>query len=131
MKQLFLICALFSANVFATPVNINTADAKTLSEALAGIGMKKAEAIVAYRTKNGSFKTIDDLKRVSGIGVKTFTVNKADILLSDSQSAQITAKTTSATPEPASLKRNYSLKNKHLCVFKRLFSRFVVYLQSL
>lgn len=131
MKQLFLICALFSANVFATPVNINTADAKTLSEALAGIGMKKAEAIVAYRIKNGSFKTIDDLKRVSGIGVKTFTVNKADILLSDSQSAQITAKTTSATPESAPLTRNYALKNKHLCVFKRLFSRFVVYLQSL
>jgi competence protein ComEA len=110
MKKLFLICALFSANVFATPVNINTADAKTISEALAGIGMKKAEAIVAYRIKNGSFKTIDDLKRVSGIGVKTFTVNKADILLSDSQSDQPTAKVASVTSEPALPKSNNALK---------------------
>jgi competence protein ComEA len=50
-------------------VNINTADAKTLMT-LKGIGAKKAEVIVAYRTKNGNFATVDDLSKVKGIGEK-------------------------------------------------------------
>ncbi len=83
MKKLLLVIALFSANAFATPVNINTADAKTIAASLAGVGIKKAEAIVADRTKNGAFKSVDDLKRVSGIGDKTVATNKADILLAD------------------------------------------------
>jgi competence protein ComEA len=83
MKKLLVVLALFSAHVFATPVNVNTADAKTIASSLTGIGAKKAEAIVADRTKNGPFKSVDDLKRVSGIGEKTISANKADILLSD------------------------------------------------
>ena len=53
-----------------TPVNINTADAAAL-EAVSGIGKKKAAAIVDYRQKNGPFKTVDDLKKVTGIKDKT------------------------------------------------------------
>jgi competence protein ComEA len=106
MKKLLLIFMLFSVNVFATPVNINTADAKTMSDALAGIGMKKAEAIVADRTKNGPFKAVDDLKRVPGIGDKIVAANKADILLTDTKSAaQPAAKTALATPAPAAAKK--------------------------
>ncbi len=51
-------------------VNINTADAKTLMT-LKGIGAKKADVIIAYRTKNGNFATIDDLSKVKGIGEKS------------------------------------------------------------
>ena len=40
----------------AGPVDVNTADAKTLAKELDGVGMAKAEAIVSYREKNGPFK---------------------------------------------------------------------------
>ena len=73
----------FVTPVFAAPVNINTADAKTIAEALQGIGLKKAEAIVQYRTEHGPFKTIEELANVPGIGEKTIEKNKADILLGD------------------------------------------------
>jgi competence protein ComEA len=52
-------------------VNINTADAATIAGSLKGIGMKKAEAIVAYRKENGPYKAVDDLMSVKGIGQKT------------------------------------------------------------
>ena len=52
-------------------VNINTADAKQLTT-LPGIGDALAKRIVDYRTKNGSFASIEDLKNVSGIGEKKF-----------------------------------------------------------
>ena len=55
---------------WAGPVNINTADAKTLAKELDGIGPAKAQAIVDYRQKNGSFKTADDLLKVEGIGAE-------------------------------------------------------------
>ncbi len=52
-------------------ININTADISTL-EKLPGISEVKAGAIIQYRKTNGSFKTIHDITRVSGIGEKTF-----------------------------------------------------------
>ena len=82
MKKLILLLSLFAFNAIAAPVNVNTADAKTISEALSGIGMKKAEAIVKYRTDKGLFKTADDLTNVKGIGKKTVEKNKKDIMLS-------------------------------------------------
>ncbi len=54
----------------ATSVNINTADAETLSQ-LPGIGSTKAEAIIADRTANGLYETADDLTRINGIGEAT------------------------------------------------------------
>ena len=83
MKKLIVLMAIFSVNSFAAPVNINTADAQTISESLKGIGQKKAEAIVQYRKENGNFKSVDELASVSGIGPKTLEINKADILLSE------------------------------------------------
>jgi competence protein ComEA len=82
MKYLLILLTLFSFNAFAEPVNINKADAKTLSKSLKGIGMKKAQAIVRYRKKNGAFKTLDDLMNVKGIGEKTIKKNASDIGLS-------------------------------------------------
>ena len=85
MKILTLVLFVFlcSFNAIASPVNINTADAKTIGEALSGIGPKKAEAIVKYREEQGPFKTVDELVNIEGIGEKTIEKIKADVLLND------------------------------------------------
>lgn len=51
------------------PVNINTADADTLT-ALPGIGRVLAERILAYRQQNGSFRAVEEITKVEGIGEK-------------------------------------------------------------
>jgi competence protein ComEA len=53
------------------PVNLNTATQAQL-EALPGVGAKAAERILEYRQKNGSFKKVEDLMNVKGIGEKAF-----------------------------------------------------------
>jgi len=88
MKKLFAVLLLTSAGaVFAEPVNINQADAGTLSRALNGIGPKKAEAIVQYRKEHGDFKSLKELEDVKGIGAKTVQLNEKDILLTPSSPA--------------------------------------------
>jgi len=75
-------CLCFSLLASAIePVNINTADAATLSKVLTGIGHARAEAIVAYRKKNGPFKSIDDLAKVSGVGSRTVDKNRDHIVV--------------------------------------------------
>jgi competence protein ComEA len=66
---------------FAGPVDINSADAETISTELQGIGMSKAEAIVEYRKVHGPFKSIDDLALVKGVGPRTVEINRSNILL--------------------------------------------------
>ena len=58
------------------PVDINTATPQMLAEALNGVGMHKARAIVRHREEHGPFLSIDDLVQVSGIGVKTVERNR-------------------------------------------------------
>lgn len=58
-------------SVTSNLININTADAKELQE-LPGIGPVLAERIIQYRMEHGYFARPEDLKRVSGIGDKTF-----------------------------------------------------------
>ncbi|MGY6278151.1 ComEA family DNA-binding protein [Methylomonas sp. MgM2] len=82
MKTVLLMFALCPLMALAAPVNVNQADAETISEALTGIGSKKAEAIVKYREEHGHFQTLDDLKKVNGIGDKTIQQNEKDILFS-------------------------------------------------
>ena len=64
---------------WAGPVNINTADAKTLAKELDGIGPAKAQAIVEYRQKNGTFRSAEDLLKVEGIGPKVLEQNRDNI----------------------------------------------------
>jgi competence protein ComEA len=63
-----------------SPININQATVKELS-ALPGIAKKKAEAIIAYREKNGKFSAIEDIKKVEGIGKDIFEKIKDHIVL--------------------------------------------------
>ena len=59
-------------------VNINNASVDELKN-LTGIGEKKAKDIIDYREKNGSFNSIEDIMKVSGIGESSFAQIKEDI----------------------------------------------------
>jgi competence protein ComEA len=83
MKKLLATVLAFFATVsiaFAA-VNINTASQAEL-EKLNGIGPVKAKAIIDYRTKNGPFKTFEDVDKVPGIGQGTMDKIKKDVSLS-------------------------------------------------
>ena len=60
------------------PININRATARQL-DALDGIGPVIAARIVEYRKVNGSFLSIDDLQKVSGIGAAKFAQIKSKV----------------------------------------------------
>jgi len=62
-------------------VNINTATAVEF-EALPGIGKATANRIVEYRQKNGSFKKVEELMNVQGIGEKSFLKLRAQLTVS-------------------------------------------------
>jgi competence protein ComEA len=74
-----LIVALMPALAWAGPVDINTADAATIAKELQGIGLSRAQAIVAYREKNGAFRSVDELRKIKGIGQKVLERNRANI----------------------------------------------------
>lgn len=67
-----------TSNIPSGKVNINKADAETL-QALEGIGEAKAKAIIEYRSKNGDFKSVEDIKNVSGIGDSVYEKIKDNI----------------------------------------------------
>lgn len=62
-------------------VNINTADAAAIDQAMLNIGPSKAAAIVAYRKEHGAFRSIDQLAEVKGIGLKTIEKNRDRIVI--------------------------------------------------
>lgn len=106
MHKLFtLLVALLmiATNAFAV-VNVNTANKDEL-QMLTGIGPAKAQAIIDYRTKNGDFKTVDDLTKVPGIGPAVLGKMKNDVILTGSTTAKpATAATQAATKaEPAKI----------------------------
>lgn len=68
-----------SAPALAAPVNINKAGAEEIAAALNGIGIKKAKDIVAWRQKNGPFRSVDQLRDVKGIGDRMIERNKGII----------------------------------------------------
>ncbi len=86
MRILKIVTALgllmVSAASFAGQVDVNTADAETISAELNGVGLSKAKAIVEYREKHGPFRSVDDLSLVKGIGERTVEKNRSDIKVS-------------------------------------------------
>lgn len=71
-----------AGSVWAGPVNVNTADAKTIAKELAGVGDKIAEAIVTERAK-APFKDAADLaNRVKGVGDAIIAKNKDNLKFS-------------------------------------------------
>jgi competence protein ComEA len=71
----------------SAPVNLNTATVAQL-ETLPGIGKSVAERILEYREKVGSFKKVEDLMNVRGIGEKSFLKLKPLVTVSAAKSGQ-------------------------------------------
>jgi competence protein ComEA len=94
-KASMLLAALlaYTGMAFAV-VNINSASQKQLEE-LPGVGPAKAKAIIDYRKKHGPFKSVEDIKKVDGIGDATYDQIKGDL---------VTKGTTTGVGKPAEKK---------------------------
>ncbi len=91
LRHAVMALALLPALAFAGPVDINSADARTLAKELQGVGLARAQAIVEYREKNGAFKRAEDLAQVKGIGMKVIEHNRENIKLGGKAAARATA----------------------------------------
>jgi competence protein ComEA len=76
-----ILAVLACINLAFAAVNINTATQDEL-DAVKGIGPGKAKAIIDFRTKNGPFKSVDDLKGVKGFGEKSLAKLRGDLTVS-------------------------------------------------
>jgi competence protein ComEA len=80
MRSIAALAALVISTIsMAAPVNINSASAEEIAQALNGIGLSKAQAIVEYRETNGLFSQADEIVYVQGIGDSTYQKNRDDI----------------------------------------------------
>lgn len=75
----YILWTLVPGAVLAGPVDINTADATTLARELNGVGPARAQAIVAYRTEHGPFKSVDDLALVKNLPRKIIEANRENL----------------------------------------------------
>lgn len=89
MKRLLLVLIAFFAmsSIAMAAVNLNSATKEEL-EAVKGIGPAKAKAIIDYRKKNGSFKSVGDLKNVSGFGDKSVANIRSELSVGGAAPAQ-------------------------------------------
>jgi competence protein ComEA len=78
LKWIFILVSILCGQISnAASVNIITASAPEIADALYGVGQNKADAIVQYRSLNGPFKTEAEIKRVKGIG-QAITIGNGD-----------------------------------------------------
>jgi competence protein ComEA len=117
MKKLLLaiILGLTFHGLALAAVNINTATKEELTT-LKGIGEKRAQDIIDYRTKHGPFRSVDDLEKVPGIGPGTMKQIRSQI--------SVTGKTTidkpAATPaKTTDTKKSESAKSDTLKAEKK------------
>ena len=81
IKPLLIALAL-SLPMFAVavePVDLNAASAETLATSMEGVGLQKAQAIVAYRDRHGPFDSVDEITAVRGIGPATLEKNRSKL----------------------------------------------------
>ena len=69
----------------ADQVDINTASAEALAEAIHGVGLKRAQAIVLYREQHGAFSSVEQLAQVRGISAKTVERNRGRLTASPAE----------------------------------------------
>ena len=85
MNYLKIFCLalvmLVSARVYAGPIDINTAEAAELANAIVGVGDNKAAVIVQYRETHGPFASVDELAMVKGIGAGTVEKNRHNLMV--------------------------------------------------
>jgi competence protein ComEA len=81
IKLVISLAMLVSMQVYADPVDINTADISILADAIDGVGEKKAATIIAYRDAHGPFNNVDELANVKGIGAATVDRNRHNLVV--------------------------------------------------
>ena len=79
--SLFFATATLAWALPAAAVDLNTADAETLSEELVGVGEVRARAIVDYREDHGRFESAGELTEVHGIGSATLEKNRDSLAI--------------------------------------------------
>lgn len=109
MKKILTTLILLASYALAS-ININTATKEELMS-LDGIGESKANAIIEYR-KAKEFKSIDELKEVSGIGEKIFNNLKDDISTSGKTTIKEKAKKKSKDVKEKAEKKGKEIKEK-------------------
>ncbi len=84
LKVLFLLLVLALPGYLsaADKININTANRETLMT-IKGVGEKRADAIISYRDANGSFKSVDELANVSGVGESIVEKNRDNLTIDE------------------------------------------------
>jgi competence protein ComEA len=102
LRMLLALVVLLVSGVAMAALNLNTATREDLV-ALPGIGPAKAQAIVDYRNQHGPFRTVDELRKVKGIGEKLFLQLKPEVSIggaAKSANAPAVAKADAAKGEP-------------------------------
>ncbi len=80
---LSVMYVILSFSVSAEVVNLNKADAASLAHYLKGVGEKKAESIIEYRTEHEKFNAIEEIMEVKGIGEGIFNKIKDNLSLTE------------------------------------------------
>jgi competence protein ComEA len=101
-----------SFSALAEIVNLNKASAAALQHYLKGVGEKKAADIVKYRTEHKTFKSIEEVMEVKGIGEGIFKKIKTDLSLTKgvtstpAKKAKAASTTKNATPKTEAKTKN-------------------------
>lgn len=101
MKQLLLaLVAWLASSVACAAINLNTATKDELV-ALPGIGPSKAQAILDYRNQHGPFRSVDEIRKVKGIGEKLFAQIKPELSIGPAKPGAGPAAKVEAKPDAA------------------------------
>ena len=92
MKKLLLAFAtlVISSSFAMAAVNLNTATKDDLA-GIKGIGPVKAQSIIDYRKKNGSFKSVDELDNVKGFGSKSVQKIRSELTVASASTDKTVA----------------------------------------